>query len=54
LNGFPPTVAPIARSASGLPVGAQIIGDYLEDRTPIAFAGLVEREFRGFTPPANI
>ena len=54
MNGFPATVAPIARSASGPLVGVQIIGAYLEDCTPIAFAGLVEREFRGFTPPANI
>jgi amidase len=30
----------------------QIIGPYLEDRTTIAFAGLVEREFGGFVPPA--
>jgi amidase len=29
----------------------QIIGRYLEDRTTIAFAGLIEREFGGFTPP---
>ena len=25
--------------------------DQLEDRTTIAFAGLLEREFGGFTPP---
>jgi amidase len=29
----------------------QIIGGYLEDRSTIAFAGLIEREFGGFTPP---
>jgi amidase len=28
----------------------QIIGGYLDDRTAIAFAGLVEREFGGITP----
>jgi hypothetical protein len=28
----------------------QIIGPYLEDRTPIAFAELLEREFGGFVP----
>jgi amidase len=39
-------------SASGLPIGLQIIGPYLEDRTTIAFAELVEREFGGFVPPA--
>jgi amidase len=29
----------------------QIIGSYLEDRTTIAFAGLIERELGGFVPP---
>jgi amidase len=29
----------------------QIIGGYLEDRSTIAFAGLIEREFGGFTAP---
>jgi len=48
------TVAPIARTASGLPVSVQIIGGYLEDRTPISFSGLVEREFGGLTPPPNL
>jgi amidase len=49
--GLPATVAPIGHSAKGLPIGVQIIGPYLEDRTTIAFAGLVEREFGGFVPP---
>jgi hypothetical protein len=47
-------VAQIERSASGLLIGVQIIGPYLEDRTTIAFAGLVEREFGGFVPPPVI
>jgi amidase len=51
LTGFPATVAPIDRSADGLPIGVQIVGGYLEDRTTIAFAGLLEAEFGGFTPP---
>jgi amidase len=50
-TGLPATVAPIDRSQSGLPIGVQIIGPYLEDRTTIAFAELLEREFGGFTPP---
>jgi amidase len=54
LTGFPATAAPIDRSADGLPIGVQIIGGYLEDRTTIAFAGLVEREFGGFTPPPHL
>jgi amidase len=49
--GLPAPAAPIGRSAAGLPIGVQIIGPYLEDRTTIAFAGLLEREFGGFTPP---
>jgi amidase len=51
LNGLPATTMPIARSDDGLPIGVQIVGGYLEDRTTIAFAGLLEREFGGFTPP---
>ena len=51
LNGFPATVAPIARTEDGLPVGVQIIGGYLEDRTTIAFAGLLEQAFGGFAKP---
>jgi amidase len=51
LNGLPATAAPIGRTPDGLPIGMQIIGPYLEDRTPLQFAELVEREFGGFTPP---
>ena len=51
LNGFPATVAPLGQTETGLPVGVQIIGGYLEDRTTIGFAGLIEREFGGFTRP---
>ncbi|HJU19966.1 MAG TPA: amidase [Stellaceae bacterium] len=54
LIGLPATVAPIGHSESGLPIGVQIIGGYLDDRTTIAFAGLIEREFGGFTPPPNL
>ncbi len=49
--GLPSTVAPIALAPTGLPIGVQIVGPYLEDRTPIAFAALLEREFGGFKPP---
>ncbi len=49
--GLPATAAPIDRSPAGLPIGVQIIGPYLEDRTTIAFAQLLEREFGGFVPP---
>ena len=49
--GLPATAVPIARSQTGLPIGVQIVGPYLEDRTTIAFAELIEREFGGFVPP---
>jgi len=51
LTGLPATAVPVARSSEGLPIGVQIVGPYLEDRTPIAFAGLIEREFGGFVAP---
>jgi amidase len=44
---------PIGRSRAGLPIGVQIIGPFLEDRTTIAFAGLMERAFGGFSPPPS-
>jgi amidase len=49
--GLPATVLPVARSPEGLPIGVQLIGPFLEDRTTIALAGLIEREFGGFVPP---
>jgi amidase len=51
LNGLPATTAPIGRTETGLPIGVQIIGGYLNDHTTIAFGGMIEREFGGFTPP---
>jgi amidase len=49
---LPATVVPIGRSESGLPIGVQIVGGYLEDQTTIAFAGMIEREFGGFVAPS--
>jgi amidase len=51
LAGLPATAMPIGLSDEGLPVGMQIIGPRLEDRTTIAFAELIEREFGGFVAP---
>jgi amidase len=48
--GLPATVIPIGVT-DGLPIGVQVIGPEFEDRTPLAFARLIEREFAGFTPP---
>jgi amidase len=51
LPNLPATAAPIGFTRGGLPIAAQIIGGYLEDRTTIAFASLLEREFGGFRAP---
>jgi amidase len=32
-------------------VGVQVLGPQPEDRTALAFAQLIEREFGGFVPP---
>jgi amidase len=48
---LPSTVIPVGRTAGGLPVGVQIVGPYLEDRTTLAFAAEAERELGGFVPP---
>ena len=51
LPHLPATAVPIGLTRGGLPIGAQVVGPYLEDRTTIAFAGLLEREFGGFVAP---
>ncbi|MGY4465148.1 amidase [Bradyrhizobium sp. LB9.1b] len=51
LTGLPATAIPLGLSKDGLPVGVQIIGPFLEDRTPLKLAALIEREFGGFVPP---
>ena len=48
---LPSTVAPIGFSKEGLPIGVQIIGPQYGDRTCIAFAKLLEREYQAFMPP---
>jgi amidase len=51
LPGLPATAIPIGLSPEGLPIGVQIVGPWLEDRTPLQLAELIEREFGGFVPP---
>jgi amidase len=51
LSGQPATAFPVGLTRAGLPIGLQAIGPYLEDRTPIHFAALLEREFGGFRRP---
>jgi amidase len=53
--GLPATVAPIGLAEDGLPAGIQIVGPWLEDRTTIAFAALMEESFGGAPrPPPNV
>ena len=42
--GLPSTVAPVARSAEGLPIGVQIVGPFLHDRTTLAVASWLEAQ----------
>lgn len=49
--GLPAAVVPIDRGNSPLPIGVQVIGPHLEDRTVLAFAAHLEREFGGFLAP---
>jgi amidase len=51
LAGQPATAFPVGMTSTGLPIGLQVIGPYLEDYTPIRFAGLVTRELGGFRCP---
>ncbi len=51
LSGQPATAFPFGLNNDGLPIGLQAIGPYLEDRTPIRFAVLVQQAFGGYQPP---
>ena len=48
---LPATVAPVGRTRDGLPVGIQIVGPYLEDRTPIDLAQRLADVIGGFEVP---
>jgi amidase len=48
---LPATVVPVGRTPGGLPVGIQIVGPYLEDRTTIAIAKHLASVTGGFEPP---
>lgn len=51
VSGLPATVTPVALNEAGLPVGVQIIGASLENRTTIAFAKGLSKLIGGFVPP---
>ncbi len=48
---LPSTVAPTGLTKDGLPIGVQIVGDFLQDRTTLAFARAAEDALGGVTPP---
>ncbi len=51
MTHLPVTVAPSGRAKGGLPVGVQIVGPFLEDRTTIDFARRLADVAGGFEPP---
>lgn len=51
LAGQPSLAFPTGLTRSGLPIGLQAIGPYLEDRTPIRFGQLVAKEIGGYRRP---
>jgi Asp-tRNA(Asn)/Glu-tRNA(Gln) amidotransferase A subunit family amidase len=53
VSGLPATVVPIGLCESGLPVGIQIIGARLEDRTTFSFAQGLSDLVGGFKAPPN-
>jgi amidase len=48
---LPSTVVPVGRTAAGMPIGAQLVGPYLEDRTPLFLAGQLSGLLGGYQPP---
>jgi amidase len=49
--GLPSTVVPVATTAEGLPIGVQVVGPRLEDRTPLAVARHLLALRGGWRPP---
>ena len=49
--GFPAAVAPVGRTATGLPVGLQIVTPRLADRRAVRIAGLVTEVVGGYEVP---
>jgi len=47
---LPVTAAPVGLSREGLPIGVQVVADYLEDKTALAVAAMLEQHHRGFCP----
>jgi amidase len=50
---LPSTCAPVGRTPTGLPVGIQIVGPYLEDRSTIDFANRMAEVVGGYERPGT-
>jgi amidase len=48
---LPSTVVPVGFTAGGLPIGVQVVGPYLEDRTALFLAARLAELTGGYTPP---
>jgi amidase len=48
---LPSTVVPVGTTPDGLPVGIQVVGPYLEDRTALFVAGRLAELLGGYRPP---
>jgi len=51
--GLPSTVVPIGITPRGVPVGIQVVGPHLGDRTTLTFARHLERLLGGYQVPPN-
>jgi amidase len=51
LVNLPSTAVPMRHRVGGLPAGVQVVSGFLDDRTTLRFAQLVEDEFGGFVAP---
>jgi amidase len=48
---LPSTVVPVGNTKEGLPIGIQVVGPYLGDRTTIEFAKYIEQLLGGYKVP---
>jgi len=51
---LPATAVPTGRYIDGMPMGLQMVGPYLQDRTTLRFAQLVEQELGGYKVPPHV
>ena len=50
-TSLPATSTPIGTSSEGLPIGVQVVADYLQDKTALAVSRMLADHHRPFTPP---